>query len=80
MSETSNISLGRRKKSIARARFIKGKGNIIINDRDVKDYFKRSSLVMELKEPLSIVEFDNKNDILVNVRGGGLSGKLVLLD
>ena len=75
MSETSNISLGRRKKSIARARFIKGKGNIIINDRDVKDYFKRSSLVMELKEPLSIVEFDNKNDILVNVRGGGLSGQ-----
>jgi len=75
MSETSNISLGRRKKSIARARFIKGKGNIIINDRDVKDYFKRSSLVMELKEPLSIVEFDDKNDILVNVRGGGLSGQ-----
>jgi len=75
MSETSNISLGRRKKSIARARFIKGKGNIIINDRDVKDYFKRSSLVMELKEPLSIVEFDNKNDILVNVKGGGLSGQ-----
>ena len=75
MSETSNISLGRRKKSIARARFVKGKGNIIINDRDVKDYFKRSSLVMELKEPLSIVEFDNKNDILVNVRGGGLSGQ-----
>ena len=75
MSETSNISLGRRKKSIARARFIKGKGNIIINDRDVKDYFKRSSLVMELKEPLSIVEFDNNNDILVNVRGGGLSGQ-----
>ena len=75
MSETSNISLGRRKKSIARARFIKGKGNIIINDRDVKDYFKRSSLVMELKEPLSIVEFDNKNDILVNVSGGGLSGQ-----
>ena len=75
MSETSNISLGRRKKSIARARFIKGKGNIIINDRDVKYYFKRSSLVMELMEPLSIVEFDNKNDILVNVRGGGLSGQ-----
>ena len=75
MSETSNISLGRRKKSIARARFIKGKGNIIINDRDVKDYFKRSSVVRELKEPLSIVEFDNKNDILVNVRGGGLSGQ-----
>ena len=75
MPETVDIALGRRKRSIARVRFIKGKGNILINDREVSDYFKRPSLVMELKEPLSIVEFDNKNDILVNVKGGGLSGQ-----
>ena len=30
---------------------------------------------MELQEPLSIVDFDNKSDILVNVKGGGLSGQ-----
>ena len=30
---------------------------------------------MELQEPLSIVNFDNKSDILVNVNGGGLSGQ-----
>ena len=72
MPETVDIALGRRKRSIARVRFIKGKGNILINDREVSEYFKRPSLVMELKEPLSIVEFDNKNDILVNVKGGGL--------
>ena len=75
MPETVDIALGRRKRSIARVRFIKGKGNILINDREVSEYFKRPSLVMELKEPLSIVEFDNKNDILVNVNGGGLSGQ-----
>ncbi len=75
MPETVDIALGRRKRSIARVRFIKGKGNILINDREVSEYFKRPSLVMELKEPLSIVEFDNKNDILVNVKGGGLSGQ-----
>jgi len=69
------IALGRRKKSIARVRFIKGKGKIFINDRDAIEYFKRPSLVMELQEPLSIVNFDNKNDILVNVKGGGLSGQ-----
>ena len=61
MPETVDIALGRRKRSIARVRFIKGKGNILINDREVSDYFKRPSLVMELKEPLSIVEFDNKD-------------------
>ena len=75
MPETVNIILGRRKKSVARVRFIKGKGKIMINDREVNDYFKRPSLVMELQEPLSIVNFDNKSDILVNVKGGGLSGQ-----
>ena len=75
MPEIVNIKLGRRKKSIARVRFIKGKGKILINDRDAIDYFKRSSLVMELQEPLSIIDFDNKSDILVNVNGGGLSGQ-----
>ena len=30
---------------------------------------------MELQEPLSIVDFDNKSDIVVNVNGGGLSGQ-----
>lgn len=75
MPEIVNIALGRRKKSVARVRFIKGKGKILINDREAIDYFKRSSLVMELQEPLSIVNFDNKSDILVNVNGGGLSGQ-----
>ena len=75
MPESVNIALGRRKSSIARVRFVKGKGKIIINDREIVDYFKRSSLVMELQEPLSVVGFDNKSDILVNVKGGGLSGQ-----
>ena len=75
MPEIVNIALGRRKRSVARVRFIKGKGKILINDREAIDYFKRSSLVMELKEPLSIVDFDNKSDIVVNVNGGGLSGQ-----
>ena len=75
MPEIVNIALGRRKKSIARVRFIKGKGKILVNDREAIDYFKRSSLVMELQEPLSIVDFDNKSDIVVNVNGGGLSGQ-----
>ena len=69
------IVIGRRKRSVARVRFIKGKGKIVINDREAIDYFKRPSLVMELKEPLSIVDFDNKSDILVKVVGGGLSGQ-----
>ena len=69
------FSIGRRKASIARVRFVKGKGNIKINSREPLEYFKRESLVMELREPLSLIDFGNKYDILVNVKGGGLSGQ-----
>ena len=71
----TEISVGRRKASIARVRFVKGKGKIIVNNQEPLEYFKRKSLVMELKEPLNIVDFDNKNNILINVKGGGLSGQ-----
>ena len=71
----NEISVGRRKASVARVRFVKGKGKIVINNQDPLEYFKRESLVMEFKEPLTIVDFDNKSDILVNVNGGGLSGQ-----
>ena len=75
MSMKENISIGRRKASVARVRFIKGKGKIFINDRDPLEYFKRKSLVMDFKQPLNLVGFDNKSDIYVNVKGGGLTGQ-----
>ena len=71
----NQIFVGRRKASVARVRMIKGKGSIIINDKEPLKYFKRKSLVMEFKEPLQIINFDNKSDIIVNVKGGGLSGQ-----
>ena len=71
----NQIFVGRRKASVARVRMIKGKGSIIINDKEPLEYFKRKSLVMEFKEPLQIINFDNKSDIIVNVKGGGLSGQ-----
>jgi small subunit ribosomal protein S9 len=70
-----DISIGRRKASVARVRFVKGKGKIFVNNREPLEYFKRESLVMDFKQPLSLVDFDNKSDIVVNVNGGGLSGQ-----
>ena len=71
----NQMIVGRRKASVARVRFVKGKGKIKINNRDPLEYFKRKSLVMELKEPLTLVNFDNKYDIFVSVNGGGLTGQ-----
>ena len=71
----SETSVGKRKSSIARVRFVKGNGKILINDSEPIDYFKRKSLVMVVGQPLKLVDFDGKYDILVNVKGGGLSGQ-----
>tara|TARA_Y100000814_G_scaffold179061_1_gene130806 strand:+ start:665 stop:1057 length:393 start_codon:yes stop_codon:yes gene_type:complete len=75
MSNLTELSVGKRKSSIARVRFIKGNGKILINNCEPIDYFKRKSLVMVVGQPLKIVDFDGKYDIVVNVKGGGLSGQ-----
>ena len=71
----SESSVGKRKSSIARVRFIKGNGKMIINNFEPIKYFKRKSLVMVINQPLEVVAFDGKYDIHVNVKGGGLSGQ-----
>ena len=71
----SESSVGKRKSSIARVRFIKGNGKILINKSKADDYFKRKSLVMVINQPLELVEFNKKYDIHVSVHGGGLSGQ-----
>ena len=71
----SESSVGKRKASIARVRFLKGNGKMIINSFEPIKYFKRKSLVMVVNQPLELVDFDGKYDIHVNVKGGGLSGQ-----
>jgi len=68
-------ALGRRKRSVARVRFVNGTGKIIINNRDIDDYFGRDTAKMVLREPLEITEMMGKYDIYANVYGGGLSGQ-----
>ena len=66
---------GRRKSSVARVRFTKGKGLIIVNRRPLEEYFGRDTSKMVLKQPLKLVGLGGQYDIEVNVNGGGLSGQ-----
>ena len=68
-------AIGRRKSSVSRVRMVSGKGNIIINKRDINTYFGRDSLKMVLKQPLELLDLTGKYDIHANVNGGGLSGQ-----
>ena len=66
---------GRRKEATARVYLSPGSGNITVNKRDAKDYFKRDVLLMIMRQPFEVVDSVDQYDIVVNVGGGGLSGQ-----
>ena len=66
---------GRRKSSVARVYLKPGKGNIVINKRDIDDYFGMETLKTVVRQPLVATETVGKYDVQVNVRGGGTTGQ-----
>ena len=66
---------GRRKTAVARVYVQKGKGNILVNDKDYKAYFPTGTLQYVVTQALNIVKVADKYDILVNVKGGGITGQ-----
>ena len=76
MAKTAFIATGRRKKSVARVRLIPGgTGNIVINKRDLDDYFGLETLKMIVRAPLNLTDTLGKFDVSVNVYGGGTTGQ-----
>ena len=68
-------TLGRRKTSVARVYLSKGKGNISVNKRDYKDYFKTIALQYNINQPFEITDTLKQYDVKANVKGGGISGQ-----
>ena len=67
---------GRRKSSVARVRvYENGTGSIIINGRDIDEYFGLDTLKLVVRQPLVTTELADKVDVVVNVAGGGVSGQ-----
>jgi len=69
------IGTGRRKTAVARVFVRDGSGKIVVNGKDVKEYFKSEEQVQVVRQPLLVTSMDNKYDILINVEGGGLNGQ-----
>jgi len=68
-------TIGRRKTAIARVYMSEGKGQIIVNDRDFKDYFPDKQLHYIVEQPLNLLEVRDSYDIKVNLDGGGMTGQ-----
>ena len=67
---------GRRKSSVARVRvYENGTGSIIVNGRDIDEYFGLDTLKLIVRQPLVTTELVDKVDVVVSVCGGGVSGQ-----
>ncbi|MBT3545997.1 30S ribosomal protein S9 [Saprospiraceae bacterium] len=72
--ETIN-AIGRRKASVARVYLTKGGGNIIINGKELSNYFPMQNIQNSVTEPLKVSELEKQYDIKINVSGGGFKGQ-----
>ena len=67
---------GRRKSSVARVRLYEGgTGSIVINGRDIDDYFGLETLKLIVRSPMELTSTAGKYDLVVRVNGGGVSGQ-----
>ena len=75
MAKVQYMGTGRRKKSVARVRLVPGEGKVLINKRDIENYFGLETLRVIVNQPLVLTETKDKYDVLVNVHGGGFTGQ-----
>jgi small subunit ribosomal protein S9 len=66
---------GRRKRSVARVFLRPGNGKIVVNQRDLNDYFKREIYSIIVKQPLEVTEQLENFDVYATVKGGGTTGQ-----
>ena len=75
MSQPLVQTTGRRKRAVARVRFRPGTGKIIVNKREVTDFFPSETHRMILTEPLRLTELTENYDIDATIAGGGPTGQ-----
>lgn len=72
---TEYWSTGKRKTAVARVRLSAGEGRYTINKQDLNEYFGRETVRMIVQQPLTLIEEQDKHDVVVNVHGGGNSAQ-----
>ena len=75
MANVQMYGTGRRKSSVARVRLVPGTGKIVINDREIDDYFGLETLKVVVRQPLVATDTLGKYDVIAKVTGGGFTGQ-----
>ena len=68
-------ALGRRKSAVARVYVVAGTGKIVINDRELSEYFPQETLRYIVNQPLEVTGAAGQFDIKVTLVGGGTTGQ-----
>ncbi len=66
---------GRRKTAVARVRLFTGEGRYVVNNKELNDYFGRDTVRMIVQQPLTLIQEQDKHDVIANVHGGGNSAQ-----
>jgi small subunit ribosomal protein S9 len=68
-------TIGRRKSAVARVYVSRGSGKILINSRDVQNYFPKATSRYIVYQPLNLLKVNENYDFKINVKGGGVTGQ-----
>lgn len=66
---------GKRKDAVARVWVKPGSGKVVVNGKDIAEYFARPVLQMILRQPFEVAGVVGQYDVYATVAGGGLSGQ-----
>ncbi|MCI7686106.1 MAG: 30S ribosomal protein S9 [Eubacteriales bacterium] len=75
MAKTQYQATGRRKSSVARVRLLPGTGRVVINKRDLENYFGTELLRQEVLRPFDVTGTAGRFDVIATVNGGGTTGQ-----
>lgn len=75
MADTQYYGTGRRKTSTARVFLKAGSGNITVNNRPLDTFFGRETARMIVRQPLELMNLQDRLDVAVTVTGGGTTGQ-----
>jgi len=74
-AEKQYYGTGRRKTSTARVYLKPGKGNILVNQQTLENYFGRKTSQMIVRQPLEVTRLMGQFDAVITVAGGGINGQ-----
>ena len=75
MAKTQYQATGRRKSSVARVRLLPGTGRIVVNKKELDDYFGMDIVKREVQRPFEVTNTVGKFDVIATVNGGGFTGQ-----